>query len=186
MRGKAVFLDRDGTINVDKGFVHRKEDFTFVDGAASAIGMLNRHEYKVVVVTNQSGVSRGIYTEEDVRKLHVYVNDELRKHGAHIDRFYFCPHHPEAPLKEYQCDCDCRKPKPGMVLQAIKDLDLDISTSYIVGDREWDISAGKRAGLTSILIRTDDSTFDNTICDEKPDMVVKSLHDAVQYILDHD
>jgi D-glycero-D-manno-heptose 1,7-bisphosphate phosphatase len=180
---RAVFLDRDGTINVEKGFVHREEDLEFVDGAAEALGCLNRAGYLVVVITNQSGVARGLYGEDDVHRLHRYMNAELGRRGAHVDRFYFCPHHPEAPDPAYRKDCECRKPNPGMVLRAMEELAIDRSPSYLIGDRLRDICAGKRAGVTSILIREREEQVDDTGCGERPDLVVTSLLKAVEFIL---
>ena len=183
MGNRAVFLDRDGTINVEKGFVHRREELEFVKGAAEALGSLNRAGYLVVVITNQSGVARGLYAEDDVKRLHRYMNDELMRAGARVDRFYYCPHHPESLDPAYRKDCECRKPKPGMVLRAMEELDIDPRSSYLIGDRARDICAGRRAGVMSILIREDENFQDETACDEQPDLVVKSLHDAVRFIL---
>jgi D-glycero-D-manno-heptose 1,7-bisphosphate phosphatase len=180
---KAVFLDRDGTINVERGFVHRIEDFEFVDGAAELIGRLNREGYLVVVVTNQSGVARGLYTEEDVKVLHRYIDRELAKSEAHIDRFYYCPHHPEAPLSNYRKNCACRKPKPGLLLQAIAELDIDPEVSYMIGDRARDICAGKRAGIESLQIGEGEHLEGNDDCGEYPDLVVQNLREAVEHIL---
>ena len=186
MRNRAVFLDRDGTITVEKGFVHRTEDLEFVDSAAEMIGCLNRAGYLVVVVTNQSGVARGMYREEDVHRFHRYLNDELQRSGAHIDRFYYCPHLPEAPDPAYRKDCECRKPKPGMVLRAMEEMRIDPRSSYMIGDKARDICAGKKAGLTSILIHEDNDAVDTTWCDEDPDLVVRSLREAIDYILQRD
>lgn len=183
MKKKAVFLDRDGTINIDKGFLYRKEDVEFIDGVIDFIRLLNNDGIIVVVVTNQSGVARGYYSEDDVQKLHTYINNELHKVNAHIDRFYYCPHHPEAPVHQYRIDCACRKPKPGMIHQAMEDLNIDPRSSFMIGDMARDICAGKKAGLTSILICEDEGAVDMTSHDEEPDLVVKSLHEAYQYIL---
>jgi len=129
---KAVILDRDGTINVDKGYVYRKKDFEFIDGTIQAIRKLNSKGYKVLVITNQSGIARGFFREEDVTKLHRYINEELQKEGAHIDKFYVCPHHPNDL-------CFCRKPKLLLFLQAISDFDIDKKELSIIGDKESDI-----------------------------------------------
>jgi D-glycero-D-manno-heptose 1,7-bisphosphate phosphatase len=178
MKHKAVFLDRDGTINVDSGFIHRPEDFTFIDGAREALLRLKKMGFMLVVVTNQSGIARGLYTEEDVHRLHRYVNRELQRYGVVIDRFYFCPHHPEAVVRRYRKSCACRKPKPGMILQALSDLDIDAAASYLIGDMMRDICAGKDAGVTSILIQPHDGDIDRTVCSERPDYVVHDLLEA--------
>jgi len=183
MKRSAVLLDRDGTLNIDRGFLHKREDFVFIEGAIEALSRLKKKGFILVVVTNQSGIARGLYTEEHVNTLHDYVNDELRLHGTGIDRFYFCPHHPEAPIERYRKDCECRKPKPGMILRALSDLNIDPKTSYMIGDMARDICAGKRAGVRSILIHEHEETVDTLDCGEKPDLVVHDLLEAAQYIL---
>jgi D-glycero-D-manno-heptose 1,7-bisphosphate phosphatase len=180
-RRRGVFLDRDGTINRDRGFVHRPEDFEFVPKAAESIRRLNRKGFAVVVVTNQSGVGRGLYTEEDVENLHRYVNARLREEGARIDRFYFCPHHPGATLLEYRRRCACRKPEPGMILRAMRELDIGAEGSYLIGDMIRDIQAGNRAGVKTILIAEGES--ESGAPDSRPDYRVSSLAEAVSCLL---
>jgi D-glycero-D-manno-heptose 1,7-bisphosphate phosphatase len=182
MKRKGVFLDRDGTLNIDRGFVYTREDFIFINGAIEALARLKKMGFILVVVTNQSGIARGLYTEEDVNSLHEYVNDELRVHGTGIDRFYFCPHHPEALVQSYRKDCACRKPKPGLILQALSDLSIDPKVSYLIGDMMRDICAGKRAGVRSILIQEHEESVDTSDCSEIPDLVVHDLLEAAQFI----
>jgi D-glycero-D-manno-heptose 1,7-bisphosphate phosphatase len=146
---KAVFLDRDGTLNVDKGYVHNIEDWEWLPGAIDAIAALKNAGFLVIVVTNQAGIARGYYTGVDVAKLHVWINGELHKHGTMIDGFYYCPHHPEHGGK-----CECRKPMPGMLHAAKQDFDIDLSCSWLVGDKASDIQAGLAAGVSSILVLT--------------------------------
>ena len=146
---KAVFLDRDGTINVDKGYVHRIEDWEWISGAIDAIAALNNAGFLVIVVTNQAGIARGYYTDKQVNELHAWVNRKLEKHGARIDGFYFCPHHPE-----FGEECECRKPLPGLLLQAKQDFDIDLANSWLVGDKAGDILAGMAAGVKPILVMT--------------------------------
>lgn len=182
----AVFLDRDGTINVEKNYVHRFEDFEFIEGSIEAIRMLRDSGFKVVVVTNQSGIGRGYYTSNDVQLLHDRIQRELRKEGTMIDAFFFCPHHPDAPIAEYRLDCECRKPKPGMVFQAEKKLDLDLKRSYIVGDSAADMEMGKQTGLYSILVRTGHGAESlETLKGHgiRPDEVVENLFLAARQIL---
>ena len=183
MKRKAVFLDRDGTINIDSGYVYRKEDFVFIEGAVEAIAALKRAGYLLVVVTNQSGVARGLYTEQDVHNLHRVINEELQAREAGIDAFYFCPHHPDVNHGPYAGSCPCRKPEPGMLLQALSDLSIDPGASYMVGDSMRDIAAGKRAGIRSILIRGGGHSGVEADYVEKPDAVVHDLRDAARYIL---
>jgi D-glycero-D-manno-heptose 1,7-bisphosphate phosphatase len=151
---RAVFLDRDGTINVEKDYLHKIEDFEFIPGAPEAIKQLKDAGFLVIVVSNQSGVARGFFSEEDVYKLHQYLQLELRVYGTSIDAFYFCPHHPEKGLRAYKIECDCRKGSPGMLLQAAREYDIDLQKSFMVGDKLADIEAGERAGCKSILVLT--------------------------------
>jgi D,D-heptose 1,7-bisphosphate phosphatase len=151
---KCIFLDRDGNINVEKDYLHKVEDFEFIAGAKESIKIFNDLGYLVVVVTNQSGVARGYYDESSVKNLHDYLQSEVESIGGHIDGFYFCPHHPEKGIGKYKLDCNCRKPKPGMFLQAKEDLDIDFSKSIMVGDKISDVGAGKKLGMRSILVKT--------------------------------
>ncbi|MDI3547539.1 MAG: D-glycero-D-manno-heptose 1,7-bisphosphate phosphatase [Halanaerobiales bacterium] len=143
---RAVFLDRDGTINVDKGYLYKKKEFEFIPGAIEAIKMLNDNDYLVIVITNQSGVARGYYSEPDVINLHNFINRELNKYHAYVDKFYYCPHHQEG-IGRYKRKCKCRKPDIGMIEQAVKEFNIDKSQSYMIGNEDSDIKAGINAGL---------------------------------------
>lgn len=149
---KAVFFDRDGTINVEKNYLYKPEDFEFILGVPELIKSYNDRNYLVIVVTNQAGIARGYYTEEDMHHLHRYINEQLKSYGAHIDAFYFCPHHPTYGIGKYKMDCNCRKPKTGMLEQAIKDFDIDQKRSIMIGDKPWDIEAGKKLGMDCFYI----------------------------------
>lgn len=149
---KAVFLDRDGVVNVDKGYVHRVEDFQFLPGAPEAIRLLNDAGYLVIVVTNQSGVARGFYTLDDVRLLHDHVTAELARRGSRIDAYYICPHHPDHGPDGRGGECLCRKPLPGMLLAAAADLSVDLSRSFMIGDKISDVEAGLAAGCSPVLV----------------------------------
>lgn len=150
---KAVFLDRDGVINVDKGYVYKIEDFEFIDGSVEAMKKLKRSGYSLIVVTNQSGIGRGYYTEDDVQNLHSFINRELSKEGFQIDDFFYCPHHPYEALNDYKKKCECRKPGTLMLEKAIKKYNIDVNKSYMIGDRISDIKCGLKLGLASYLIR---------------------------------
>lgn len=150
---RAVFLDRDGTINIEKEYLYRIADFEFIPGAVDAIRMLNEAGFLVIVVTNQSGVARGYYSEEDVENLHRHINRELEKSGARVDAWRYCPHHPEG-RGSYALPCNCRKPLPGMLKEAIDHYAIDPGTSFMIGDKLADISAGLAAGCRTILVRT--------------------------------
>lgn len=156
---KAIFLDRDGTINKFVGFLTKPEEFELIPGVAEAIGRINRSGYLAIVVSNQPVIARGDCTFEELQTIHDKMETELGKEGAFIDAIYFCPHHPDKGFvgerPEYKIDCDCRKPKPGMLLQAAKDWNIDLSESYMIGDSDRDIEAGRNAGVKrSIKIKT--------------------------------
>jgi D-glycero-D-manno-heptose 1,7-bisphosphate phosphatase len=147
MSGAAVFLDRDGTLNVEKDYVYRYADWEWVPGAVEGLKKIAGLGFRLVVVSNQSGVARGYYTDSDVRALHSVVAKDLRESGIDVAGFYFCPHGPGD-------GCDCRKPQPGLLLQAQKDLKIDFSGSFMVGDKLIDIQAAQAAGVQPILVGT--------------------------------
>jgi D-glycero-D-manno-heptose 1,7-bisphosphate phosphatase len=151
---RAVFLDRDGTVNVERDYLHRSEDFTFIPGAPAAIRLLREAGYRIVVVTNQSGIARGYYDEEALHRIHRHMDELLSREGAAVDAYYHCPHHPDGTVDRYRAICDCRKPLPGMLRQAAADLHLDLSVSYIIGDKLADVEAGQAAGCRPILVET--------------------------------
>ena len=151
---QAVFLDRDGTINEEVGYLDRMEKLQLIPGAAEAIRLINKSGMKAVVVTNQSGVARGIFTESFVAETHARLGEMLRAEGASLDGIYYCPHHPTEGRGDYLRVCECRKPAPGLLLRAAAELHLDPARSYMVGDTLKDIEAGGRAGAQGILVRT--------------------------------
>lgn len=153
-RHRAVFLDRDGTLNVEKDYLYRPEDFVFIDGAPEAVRRLQQAGFKVIVVTNQSGVARGYFGPDAVEGLHRHIQELLAAYETQIDAFYYCPHHPQYGNEAFRLDCDCRKGKPGMLLQAAREHALDLAGSYMVGDKAADIEAGVRAGCRTILVET--------------------------------
>jgi len=150
---RAVFLDRDGTINIEKDYLYRVDEFEFIPGAPEAVRMLNEAGFLVVVVSNQSGVGRGYYTEEDVDILHRHIADELAKSGARVDAWFYCPHHPQGK-GSYSLACRCRKPLPGMLLEAARRYAIDLEASVMIGDKLVDMEAGAAAGCRTILVRT--------------------------------
>lgn len=151
---RTIFLDRDGTINEEVNYLHRPEDLRLLPGAAEAIRLWNDHGFRVVVVTNQAGVARGYYPESDVEKLHRYMNQMLKEKGAHIDAFYYCPHHPEHGIGPYKILCRCRKPDIGMFEAAQRDCPVDKAHSYMAGDKWLDTQAGARFGIKTALVGT--------------------------------
>ncbi|HIJ87054.1 MAG TPA: D-glycero-beta-D-manno-heptose 1,7-bisphosphate 7-phosphatase [Desulfuromonadales bacterium] len=150
---RAVFLDRDGTINVEKEYLYQRTDFEFIPGTPEAIKILNQAGFMVIVVTNQSGIARGYYSEEDVEILHRHIAQELERCGAHVDAWLFCPHHPDG-RGSYALPCECRKPLPGMLKDASRRYDIDLQNSTMIGDKRVDMAAGEAAGCRTILVRT--------------------------------
>jgi D-glycero-D-manno-heptose 1,7-bisphosphate phosphatase len=148
----ALFLDRDGVLNEDQGYVHRWEDFRWIDGAREAVAAFNRAGWLVIVVTNQSGVGRGYYTEEAMHRLHVRMDSDLAEAGARIDALYYCPQHPQASVSAFRHpDPPDRKPNPGMILRALAEWPIDRERSVLVGDKPSDMEAAARAGLRGLL-----------------------------------
>lgn len=145
---KAVFFDRDGTINSDEGlyYIYKKEDFRFNPGVVDAMKLLQKAGYLLFIITNQGGVAKGLYTEADIQSVHTYMSDELQKEGITIRKIYYCPHH------ESVRPCRCRKPSPYMIEQAIREFDIDRSHSFMIGDSSGDVKAGEAAGLRAIQI----------------------------------
>ena len=151
---KAVFLDRDGTINVEVQYLCDVADFQFIAGVPQALKRLKEAGFLLVVVTNQSGIGRGYYDEAALAAIHSHMHAELAGFGAAIDACYFCPHHPEHASGDYRQECACRKPLPGMLQRAAEDLDIDLSASFMVGDKLADVEAGINAGCTPLLVLT--------------------------------
>jgi D-glycero-D-manno-heptose 1,7-bisphosphate phosphatase len=151
---RAVFLDRDGTVNVEKDYLHRPEEFEFIPGSPEAIRLLNDAGFLVIIVTNQSGIGRGYYDEAAVERLHRFMDMELARFDARVDAYYFCPHHPHHGIGEYRRECSCRKPLPGMLVGAAADLAVNLTESWIIGDKRADVAAGLAAGCRPILVRT--------------------------------
>jgi len=144
---KALFLDRDGVINIEKDYVHRIEDFEFMDGIFKLCILAQKLGFKLVVITNQAGIGRGYYTEAEFAKLTDWMLDQFTARGIHIERVYHCPFHPTAGIGEYRNNSFDRKPNPGMILQAEEEFNLDLSESVLIGDKDSDIEAGRTAGV---------------------------------------
>jgi D-glycero-D-manno-heptose 1,7-bisphosphate phosphatase len=151
---RAAFLDRDGVINEERGYVHLAQDFVCLPGAIAGLRSLQNAGYVLVVITNQAGIARGLYAETDFDTLTQHMRSLLRSHGVTLAGVYHCPHHPTAGLGAYRIACDCRKPKPGMLLRAAGELRLDLATSVLVGDKQSDIRAGRAAGLRRCVLVT--------------------------------
>ena len=150
---KYIFLDRDGTINVEKHYLHKIEDFEYEAGVLKALEELQKLGYKFIIVTNQAGIAKGYYTESDYLILEEFIENDLREKGIIIQKTYHCPHHPQGK-SPYNVNCDCRKPKTGMFLEAIEEFDIDIENSYMVGDRFTDLKPADELGIYPVLIKT--------------------------------
>ena len=178
---KAAFLDRDGVINIDHAYVHTPEEFCFIPGVFEACRKLQSMGYLLIIVTNQSGIGRGYYTEEDFQTLCDWMRKEFSREGVKISDIFFCPHHPEKALEPYRCDCNCRKPKPGMLLTAQKKWDIDMKASLMVGDKTADMQAALAAEVTTRILVGKDGL-------KKPEMIpectatAQTLLDAVNLI----
>lgn len=157
---QAIFFDRDGVLNEEVGYLWEVERFIWIDGARDAIKFCNERGILTVVVTNQSGIARGLYTAQEVDNLHNFMQKSLSEIGAKIDAFYYCPHHPEGVVKEFSVACTCRKPKPGMILRACKELNINPAQAIMVGDTERDIEAAKAAGLRAGIFFTGGNLLD--------------------------
>lgn len=147
MKRPALFLDRDGVINIDRGYVHKPEEVEFFDGIFELCLTAQSFGYLIIIITNQAGIARGLYSEQDFLCLTEWMNDVFKNNGIVIDRLYYCPFHPEHGISQYKVDSINRKPGPGMILQAERDFDLDLGKSVLVGDKESDIQAGIAAGV---------------------------------------
>lgn len=172
MTNRAVFLDRDGTMAIDVHYCRRPEDFHLFPDTAKAIRLLKEYGFKVIVITNQSGIGRGYFTEETLAKIHGKMSKELAKESAIVDAIYYCPHHPDD-------NCGCRKPKPALILKAARDFAIDLRHSYMVGDMPLDIGLGKAAGCRTVMVAAHPADGN-----PKPDAVATGIYQAAQAILE--
>ena len=181
----AVFLDRDGTLIEEVGYLDRLERLSLFPWTVDAVRLLNRAGLPVVVVSNQAGVARGFFDENFVHELHRHLDERLAAGGARIDRYYFCPHHPDAPVQKYRVNCQCRKPGAGMVRQAADELGLEPAASFVIGDRWLDVELAANVGATGVLVRTGYGLTeeDHPKAGLRPALVADNLVDAVGWIL---
>lgn len=187
MAHRAVFLDRDGTLNEQMGYINHPSRLKMLPGVSHAVRRLNQAGFKVVVISNQSGVARGYFPEKLVDEVNQDLAENLAGEGAKLDGVYVCPHHPSAEVPAYRLDCDCRKPRPGLILQAARELDLDLPGSFAVGDRLADVDCARRAGVRAILVRTGygrgEEQYLLPTAKIKPAYVAEDLSEAVDWIL---
>jgi len=173
-RSRALFLDRDGVINEDRGYVHRIRDFVFIDGVFRTCQLFQESGYRLLIVTNQSGIGRGLYSENDFQALTAWMCERFRQKGVSIDGVYYCPHHPTEAVGEYRTACTCRKPQAGMLLRAAREHGVDLEESIMVGDEETDLIAADRAGVGLKVLVRDGHAIDQA-CLAGADLVVESL-----------
>jgi D-glycero-D-manno-heptose 1,7-bisphosphate phosphatase len=181
---RAVFLDRDGVINKEKGYVHTIDGFHFIDGVFDACREMSKAGYRLIIITNQAGIARGYYTEEDFHHLTKWMLNEFQKHGIQIDGVYHCPHHPVHGVGDYRRECDCRKPAPGMILRAAKDHSLDLPHSILIGDKATDIEAGRAAGVGCCVLLLTGHPLSNKDLDNA-DAVFPDLPGLASAIVNH-
>jgi mannose-1-phosphate guanylyltransferase/phosphomannomutase len=181
---RAIFLDRDGVLNVDHSYIATPDQLELYPFTAEAIKKINHSNFLTAVVTNQPAVARNLCSEEELRVIHNKLDTLLGNEGAKLDALYYCPHHPDKGFPDenpiYKIDCDCRKPKPGMLLQAAASFNIDLTQSFMIGDDERDIEAGKNAGVTTIGVRTGKGLKESKT---QPDYMFENVSAAVDFIL---
>ncbi len=185
MANRAIFLDRDGVVTQDYQYTYRLDQMNIIPRSAEAIKLLNENKFKVIVVTNQSGIARGYYKENEMILFNQLMVKELQKNNAYLDAIYYCPHHPDAIIEKYRINCQCRKPNPGMLRTAEKEFKIDMNKSFLIGDKKIDIDSGKNAKCgATILVMTGYGRKELTNENINSDFIANDLFDAVKYILD--
>ncbi len=187
MKKPAVFIDRDGTVNEQMGYINHVNRFVLLPRVVEAVKLLNGRGFLAIIVSNQSGVARGYHPLQLVHEVHDFLRRSLGEKGAFLDEILFCPHHPGGVVSEFTVDCLCRKPKPGLIEQACRTFEIDMSRSWVVGDRCQDVEMAHRCGLRGILVRTGygmgEAEHVMPGMTRKPEHVAQDLHDAVHWIL---
>jgi D-glycero-D-manno-heptose 1,7-bisphosphate phosphatase len=178
----AVFLDRDGTINVDVDYLSSPGDLAFIPRSIDAIRALNESGIRVFVITNQSGIARGYLAESDMHAVHEAMRSRLKEHGAWIDDFFFCPHHPTAAIETYRKNCTCRKPAPGMLLEAAVKHGINLQASFVIGDKAIDVQTGRAVGATCIQVATGYGSVEKDAGAQWRDYFTNDLYEAVHIV----
>lgn len=183
----AVFLDRDGTITEEVGYINHVDRLKLISNAAKAIRLFNKAGILTICVSNQAGVARGYFPLELVYKVHDKLTKNLRRRGARLDAIYFCPHHKDGVVRDFKIDCECRKPKTGMIKKAAKEFNIDVKKSYVIGDKYTDVEFAKNAGCIAIMVKTGygkgELEFFSDKWKHKPDYVADDILDAALWIL---
>ena len=187
MKQRAVFMDRDGTISEEIGYVNHPSRYRVFPYSARAVRLLNEAGWLAILVTNQAGVARGYFTEEMIGAVHDRLKQELEKEGAHLDAIYYCAHHPSMGEPPYRLDCNCRKPKPGLINQAARDFEIDLAESWMIGDRYSDIELARNARVRAAFVLSGygrgEWEFQRAAWKHEPDMVAEDLLEAVREIV---
>ncbi|MDI6766524.1 MAG: HAD family hydrolase [Bacteroidota bacterium] len=185
MNDIGIFLDRDGTINHEVDFLHSPTDLNLLPRSANAIHEANMQGWKVFIITNQSGIARGILTEDQLLVIHRTLGQELLKYNAKLDAIYYCPHHPDIGEPPFRKECECRKPKIGMLEKAAAEYNINLKNSFVIGDKMIDVQTGKNSGVTSILVLTGYGKTELELCRKQnvlPDFIANNLYDAIQFV----
>lgn len=186
---KAVFLDRDGTLNVEKNYLYKIEDFEFLPGVIEGLKLLQDAGYLLIIITNQSGIARGYYTEDDFNRLNNWMLNKLTEYGVNITKVYYCPHLPNATVEAYRKNCDCRKPQLGLFYKAIKDFNIDVSQSFAIGDKMRDLSICQQKECQGVLIgnNEDSMTLNKVRKGDCKNIVYKNnIEDCIEFIINHE
>jgi D-glycero-D-manno-heptose 1,7-bisphosphate phosphatase len=190
MKRPALFMDRDGTISEEVGYVNHPSRFRLFPYTAEAIKLLNDHDWLAIVVTNQAGVARGYFSEDVIVQIHDHVRQELEQESVRLDAIYYCAHHPSVGEPPYRLDCDCRKPKPGLVQRAATDFEIDLERSWMVGDRYGDVEMARNAGLHAAFVLSGygrgEWEYQRASWQIEPELVAEDLLAAVQKIIERD
>lgn len=187
-KNRAVFLDRDGTLCEEVGYLDSVEQMRLIPGSGQAVRLLNQYGFKVVVVTNQAGVARGFFPESRLEELHAELRRQLSEEGAYLDAIYYCPHHPAEGYPPYLQECQCRKPGTGLLLQAASDLNLHLPSSYMIGDHFSDVECGQRIEAETILLLTGhgrEALAKRENWPKPPSYIAADLYEAVQWVIEH-
>ncbi|OLE52342.1 MAG: D,D-heptose 1,7-bisphosphate phosphatase [Acidobacteria bacterium 13_1_20CM_3_53_8] len=186
MKRHAVFIDRDGTISDEVGYVNHPSRYKVYPYAAEAVRLLNEHGWLAILVTNQAGVARGYFAEEMIEKVHEILRRELESGGAHLDAVYYCAHHPSVGEPPYRFDCDCRKPKPGLIFRAAEEFNIDLEDSWMVGDRYGDVELARNAGVHSAFVLSGygrgEWEYQKESWKHQPDLVAENFLEAIKQI----
>lgn len=187
MKRRAVFIDRDGTISEEVGYINHPSRFRLFSYSSQAIKLLNQAGWLAVVITNQAGVARGYFTEEMIHTVHTTLRNELKRNGASIDGIYYCPHHPSTGQPPYRAECQCRKPQPGLIRRAADDLNIDLAASWMIGDRYSDMELAGNAGVRAAFVLSGygrgEWEHQRTAWNHQPEIIAEDLLEAVRRII---